>query len=399
MTGARPDAPEISVVGGGIIGVSSAIYLEFAGYDTTVYAADLPFEDDRRPVVATPYAAASVQPASVTMDDLTRVFGVSREFFRLLADAGTMGVRRQPHFVVFETDRSDPEYASAVTGFRRLADVEWSPRRPGAADVFGWRYRAQFVELPVYFGRCLDLYRALGGTVERRSVTRSGVGDLPGEAALNCAGYGARDVADDRPYELHAGHQVVVPDHPPIRDPAGRLVSYNYHPDPDAVGSELAGEVYAYPRMDALALGGSRIVHDPDSETSLESQIAGATRTIDGTTVPERIVETNGRVLTNAAETEFDPSGMTARFGYRPVRDPDGEGVRIEREWVDGTPVIHNYGHGGGGIALSWGSAVEAARLLRETVDPGPVPGSVPSSVAGEFHFAGHMRRLVESCA
>lgn len=213
---------------------------------------------------------------------------------------------------------------------------------------------------------------------------------------LNCTGYGTRELFDDsRPYELQAGHQVIVPNHPPIRDSTGRIFSYKYHPDPDAIASEFAGEVYAYPRMDALVLGGSRITHDPGSETDLESLISGATRKLDGISVPERIIETNGRLLTSYADTEFDPEGMTARFGYRPVRDPGGDGVRIEREWFDGRPVVHNYGHGGAGITLSWGSAVAAARILRETVDADS--SSVPSSISDEFDFAHHVTSIVES--
>ncbi len=47
--------------------------------------------------------------------------------------------------------------------------------------------------------------------------------------------------------------------------------------------------------------------------------------------------------------------------GHRPWR-PSGFVVR--RDELDGKHVIHNYGHGGGGISLSWGSS---ALALRET--------------------------------
>ncbi|MEM7503549.1 MAG: FAD-dependent oxidoreductase [Pseudomonadota bacterium] len=45
--------------------------------------------------------------------------------------------------------------------------------------------------------------------------------------------------------------------------------------------------------------------------------------------------------------------------GHRPYR-PSGFVVR--RDEMDGKHVIHNYGHGGGGITLSWGSAALAVR-------------------------------------
>lgn len=46
--------------------------------------------------------------------------------------------------------------------------------------------------------------------------------------------------------------------------------------------------------------------------------------------------------------------------GLRPYRRA---GYRVEAERVGSTLVIHNYGHGGGGISLSWGSSREAIGL------------------------------------
>jgi D-amino-acid oxidase len=38
--------------------------------------------------------------------------------------------------------------------------------------------------------------------------------------------------------------------------------------------------------------------------------------------------------------------------------------VRLEAEVLaDGRQVVHNYGHGGAGVSLSWGCAAEAARV------------------------------------
>jgi D-amino-acid oxidase len=51
--------------------------------------------------------------------------------------------------------------------------------------------------------------------------------------------------------------------------------------------------------------------------------------------------------------------------GLRPGR-PE---VRLELEGLaDGTPLVHNYGHGGSGVTLSWGCAEEAAGLARRAL-------------------------------
>jgi glycine/D-amino acid oxidase-like deaminating enzyme len=50
--------------------------------------------------------------------------------------------------------------------------------------------------------------------------------------------------------------------------------------------------------------------------------------------------------------------------GLRPFRR---RGFRVEAEMWDGKPVIHNYGHGGGGVSLSWGTGDQARTLALAT--------------------------------
>ena len=55
--------------------------------------------------------------------------------------------------------------------------------------------------------------------------------------------------------------------------------------------------------------------------------------------------------------------------GLRPFRP---EGFVVEAERVGSKLLIHNYGHGGAGITLSWGTATQAVELLKDF--PQPVP-------------------------
>ena len=52
--------------------------------------------------------------------------------------------------------------------------------------------------------------------------------------------------------------------------------------------------------------------------------------------------------------------------GHRPYRP---KGFRVEREQFGDKVVIHNYGHGGGGLSLGWGSS---ALAVREAADQTP---------------------------
>jgi glycine/D-amino acid oxidase-like deaminating enzyme len=55
--------------------------------------------------------------------------------------------------------------------------------------------------------------------------------------------------------------------------------------------------------------------------------------------------------------------------GHRPYRPA---GFVVKSEQMDGKTIVHNYGHGGGGISLGWGSSALAVRELRDR-PPGTV--------------------------
>lgn len=73
--------------------------------------------------------------------------------------------------------------------------------------------------------------------------------------------------------------------------------------------------------------------------------------------------------------------------GLRPFRRG---GLRLELESIGGFPVIHNYGHGGGGITTAWGCAEEVLRLARAAgMEPG-LQGAGPRR-KGSSPSAGHL--------
>jgi D-amino-acid oxidase len=55
--------------------------------------------------------------------------------------------------------------------------------------------------------------------------------------------------------------------------------------------------------------------------------------------------------------------------GLRPFRP---EGFRVEAERIGNKLLVHNYGHGGAGITLSWGTASLALDLARDSLGPRP---------------------------
>lgn len=91
-----------------------------------------------------------------------------------------------------------------------------------------------------------------------------------------------------------------------------------------------------------------------------------------------------GGCATRAASSEF-PAANRATFAPPPpiarirasadriiaidvcTRPFRAQGPRIEAETIGDATVIHNYGHGGAGWSLSWGSAEEALQLVQAT--------------------------------
>ncbi len=51
--------------------------------------------------------------------------------------------------------------------------------------------------------------------------------------------------------------------------------------------------------------------------------------------------------------------------GLRPMREGS---IRIEKDIIDGLPVVHNYGHGGYGYQTSYGCAYMVRQLVQDAL-------------------------------
>ena len=77
------------------------------------------------------------------------------------------------------------------------------------------------------------------------------------------------------------------------------------------------------------------------------------------------------------APINLDPDRITRTYVCaRPYRP---SGFRVEAERMGETLLVHNYGHGGGGFTLSWGTAAMVADILRDAA----VPAGAAVAVAG----------------
>ncbi len=98
-------------------------------------------------------------------------------------------------------------------------------------------------------------------------------------------------------------------------------------------------------------------MHDPGTSrrTLLKCALAGATLPL----LPACV--TRPHAVPRLAPVRVSPDRVIRQVaGLRPFRR---SGFRVEAEMWDGKLVVHNYGHGGGGVSLSWGTAEQARAL------------------------------------
>ena len=349
---------QVSVVGGGIVGLTTGVFLELKGYETKIYTKEVPYEDTDVPSLATNYAAASVKPVVVDEDDIGELTRVSESFYEML-EPNTDAVFTQDNFELHGYTNEEPVYADALRSYRTLDEYDGVVPEPEEGTVSGWVHEIFFVEMPRYVPALIDLYEREGGAMERRAVTKDEVASLPGDVVVNCTGYG--NLFEDDAVVAKRGHLVEVETDGRLTDKNDERFSYSYYPEKNEEDEGKTDEfVYAYPREDCLLLGGSE-QDGKEVDGEWVGEYADRTVSTDGEDVPARIVELNRELIESKCDVDITARAKRGRAGYRPYRRG---GIRTEKETYDGKEVVHNYGHGGAGVTLSWYSANRVYNLI-----------------------------------
>jgi D-amino-acid oxidase len=178
--------------------------------------------------------------------------------------------------------------------------------------------------------------RQSGGSQENVIVQRA-VRDLAEAFAqcatvVNCTSLGARELVGDR--DLHSSRGQVVRIKP---NGFRRLVLDDHGPNPVA---------YIVTRTHDIVLGGTD--DEGNESTALDPDVTAG------------ILRRCGQL--DAAFARIVPEDiLSVACGLRPVRST----VRVEGERpAPDRLLVHNYGHGGAGVTLSWGCAAEVVELI-----------------------------------
>jgi D-amino-acid oxidase len=303
----------VVVVGAGVVGLTTALCLAEAGHDVTIVAAEPPQQTTSRAAAAM-WGSAFVGPP----DAVPRWAAATLEELReLSADPDATGVRMTPGTLVSpRADFPPPPDLFPGIEMRPLGEVP-------AGYALAVEVVVPLVDMPRYLDYLLARFEAAGGALELRRL--DSLSSVDAELVVNCAGVGARDLVGDSSLRASRGQHVIVENpgidrffmEPPL---GGAWAAWHPHPDYVVLGGVAGGDDW-------------NMEPDPAVADAILARCA-------------------------AIEPRFaDARVLEHRVGLRPER----AAVRLERGPADG--VIHNYGHGGSGVSLSWGCARDVVAL------------------------------------
>lgn len=310
-----------TVVGSGVVGLTTAISLQRAGWQVHAISA-APIDQ-----LTSHLAAAVWFPTHAGPPEAVSRWGATTfDVLAGLADVAGAGVTLRESLALYRRPPDVPEWASTVRGLRPARAVELP-----AGYSHGLRFAVPLVEMPIHLPWLLAEFGRAGGelTIARVSTLAEVVEDGWSELVVNCTGLAARELAKD-PSVYPVRGQIVRVANPGLT----MSLRDELHP---------AGRAYIHPRGDDVILGGTLDEHrwdlavDPVAAASILARCTGIEPRLAHAEVLEHIV------------------------GLRPARPT----VRVEE--VSTGPgrarLVHNYGHGGSGITLGWGCAADVVAL------------------------------------
>ncbi len=312
----NPSVPPVVVLGAGVSGLSSSVELLLRGYQVEIWARDAP--------AATTSAVAGAVWFPFHAAPAGRVGGWAEETYERLAD-----LAENPYTGVTmrEGVLCDPELTNRSTWRSAVGPIRPTVKGDLPRGRKGEVFAVPIAEMPIYLEYLRRRFMSLGGLLRRRTLASVSEAFAESDRVVNCTGLGARELFGDA--EVY-----------PVRGQLIRLTGVELDRwYLDEKGAD--GVSYVIPRSHDIVLGGT-------VEPGVEDLTPDPEET-------ERILARCARLAPQLSEGQVVASSV----GLRPGRSA----IRLEVEELNGRAVIHNYGHGGSGLTLSWGCAREVADL------------------------------------
>lgn len=319
-----PDS--IAIIGAGVSGLTCGVALQKEGFETKIITEEV------SPNTTSDISAALWYPYKAEPIHKVLKWGaVSIDQFLALSEQKDTGVRITPALELLDEENPDPWWKDIVLNFRMAAKDEI----PADYDA-AYYFEAPLIEMPIYMKYLAKQYQQLGGTIKKLEEPLQSLNPVlkKYELVINCTGLGSRKlVGDSRLF--------------PIR---GQVVVIKNTEDLNRCLIDLKAKralTYIIPRQNDCVLGGSSEDHQ------WEEALSATTR--------ETILNHCQEIIPKLSNPEI----VTEKIGLRPAREG---GIRLEIEQKNDHLLIHNYGHGGAGVTLSWGCAREVLSLAKKSL-------------------------------
>lgn len=309
---------QIAVIGAGISGLSTAWLLDKSVYDVTVIAAAF------SPEITSNKAAAFWFPYHIRNDN--RGIRWCRESY---ADYAAFSKHAE----------TGVSMAVLVKGLRKGIEdsesnwVEFLPEgicRILSGDDVPLQYDSIYevtvplIETQIFLPWLMEKLKGDGVAFVQETITSLQTISSQYDYVFNCSALGSRLLCKD---------ETIIP----VRGQVGLLAPAA---SPDVFYLDNETPLYIVPRKDAIIVGGTYEENISTDNTEPD--------------VIQQLLNNAYQVFPHLKQQQV----LGSWAGLRPVRPT----VRIEREL--GTNIIHNYGHGGSGFTLSFGTAREAVKLI-----------------------------------
>lgn len=336
---------QITVVGAGIVGLTTAVRLAEAGHEVDVFARDLPLE--------TTSALAGVlwYPYRAEPPHLVGRWAAASLHAYLNEAGGSGSAVRMVDGLELRLGPSTPWFVDVLpddVAFTHSHDLP-----AGYAD--GWQMRLPIVEPNLYLRALVARLQRADGTLTRLPLTalpQSGI-------VVNCTGLASRSLVPDTSVTPVQGQVVRVAPIPGLDTWLLDQTDEHYL-------------VYVIPRSHDIVVGGTAVVNSFDRRPDPE--------------VTEDILRRAARLVPALENAKVRSSAS----GLRPARTK----VRVELERrTDGSAIIHNYGHGGSGWTVAWGCADTVLEHIETLTSPQAYASRDQGSVHDHVSLA---RQLLE---